>query len=1394
MTAKAKQGSQALAIGGKTARQARVQGIDQIWIINLDRRRDRLERFMQAHPEMLGRINRLPAYDGKTLELTPDIARLFAPNNFDWHKPTMGCALSHLALWQKLADDPDDHAAYLILEDDARLAPSWVTSVERAFHSNHVPGDWEVLFLGGILPKYREFFDKNIALVNGSIAKIKPDCKFGNNPPGYFHFCAYSYLLNKRGAQRLLDLVASGGGVWMQADFLACYTTPDLQPARPVYFLNPLPAHSFQDAEAGLARPYSESGEAEKVDSDIWKKDNRFPEKEISCLLDRSRKLDIYAALGMHPAETSSMDPSAPENFADASGDSSRPVHRAVAGVDKIWLINLRRRLDRLEKFKSSHPEIARRIRVLDAYDGRTLKLTPKIARLFSPNEFGWNKAIMGCSLSHLELWQQLANEPDENARYLILEDDVKLEPDWRKNLEQVFLRGDLPDEWDVLYLGGVLPKYKGIFSQCKEQVSGMIYRVSPNAWFGQNPPNRYFHFGAFAYLLSRRGAKKLLEFIRLQNGIWPQADVLLAYVTPENYPVHVEHYFFDPPLAGCYQDFEDGYVKSYAEGDVAGKLDSDIWKESTSFDENLAREMISLAVPYDIPGALAEARRQTSPYSHATTAKTSLLHATRGRPEQASEARKLWLQKANNPERVEHIFALDHDDESSKSLKKFHHVMQTHDGYSVGAWNLAAQSSTGDILVQMSDDWDPPVGWDDLIAGSLDISLERVLWVNEDYTRKDIMCMAILTRKYYKKHGLFDHRFKNVYSDDDFTARAKKLSAITHAKHIVFKHKHFTTGDSPIDATYQRCNNHEEYHRAHSLFESIHNAMVVDGGDILAKDNRTFASSAVFVGCAKNCGAYLPTVLRNIERIASLFSEAAFVFVENDSTDGTKRSLRDWVANRDKAVLLELDGLTELKPLRTDRMASARNAYLEHIRSTPLKHYDYLLVFDFDHVNSGVLSLEQFRKAIHFLDNTPEAAGVLPVSDPVYYDIWALRHPELSPDDCWKKIREQHNTIGLREATERFVYSRQQSIDARGNPIPVVSAFGGLGIYRQQYALASEYTGTTAEGEEACEHVKFSEIMTARSGRHLYIFPQLRNWAPPEHQRPMEVAIRKICLEQDGAKCEILAPQEHPLDRYRQTNPLYDRRLPLLARLMQEKSPDGTVIDIGANIGDTIALLRVSGVRNPIVALEPSPKFFAVLKRNIETQPSLFGQVQALHAFAGDTTHTLRLEGGTGTASSQRVQLESPDCQPMCAPTIPLQNLGIRDISIVKVDTDGYDASILRSEMPYITRALPIIWAEADIRSAQQHGEWHSLLQETSSIFEWVCAFDNFGFLIAHGRLGDLRLTISELLRYTYRHALLPANRFGQPRIHYLDLVFFPSRWSNVYSAFIESLPEASE
>lgn len=203
-----------------------------------------------------------------------------------------------------------------------------------------------------------------------------------------------------------------------------------------------------------------------------------------------------------------------------------------------------------------------------------------------------------------------------------------------------------------------------------------------------------------------------------------------------------------------------------------------------------------------------------------------SLLHATRGRWSKAIQTMSVWLGRAANPEAVEHWFALDEDDaESQEKLRRFRCVIASEGGYSVGAWNAAAQVASGDVLIQIADDFEPPLGWDKSILDALggDLFAPKVLRVSDGLREDGLITMAIVTRRWYEQHSLFDEAFRNVYSDNDLTERAQKAGAIIDAKHLVFQHHHPIGGKVPMDATYERGNDPAEYERAAALYKAKH-------------------------------------------------------------------------------------------------------------------------------------------------------------------------------------------------------------------------------------------------------------------------------------------------------------------------------------------------------------------------------------------------------------------------------------------------------------------------------------------------------------------------------------------------------------------------------------------
>jgi len=205
--------------------------------------------------------------------------------------------------------------------------------------------------------------------------------------------------------------------------------------------------------------------------------------------------------------------------------------------------------------------------------------------------------------------------------------------------------------------------------------------------------------------------------------------------------------------------------------------------------------------------------------------AKISLLHATRGRPSKAWKTRMEWLRLASNPDAVEHIFAIDSNDAESLMLCIARCVVVSGNGGPVDAWNEAARHAKGEILVQLSDDFEPFQGWDTAIIDSIgNTSKPAVLAVSDGHRTDSLLCMAILTRARYQAQGhLFHPEFFSMFSDNWFTECAHRDDVVIDARdRITFEHLHPAFGKAEMDDTYARSNDTQNYARGAKIFERL--------------------------------------------------------------------------------------------------------------------------------------------------------------------------------------------------------------------------------------------------------------------------------------------------------------------------------------------------------------------------------------------------------------------------------------------------------------------------------------------------------------------------------------------------------------------------------------------
>lgn len=163
-------------------------------VINLKRRPDRkAEMEARLHRQNFTDYEFMDAVDGKELVATEYIYELFKGNNFHYRKGVIGCAMSHIALWKQLMDDPTCDM-YVIIEDDAVPVDDFELKLQKAVRLFASEPRAELCFIGGF--------------------SITVPCENANNLHIIQHPCAKKngpvdgtggYIVKKSGATRFLD-------------------------------------------------------------------------------------------------------------------------------------------------------------------------------------------------------------------------------------------------------------------------------------------------------------------------------------------------------------------------------------------------------------------------------------------------------------------------------------------------------------------------------------------------------------------------------------------------------------------------------------------------------------------------------------------------------------------------------------------------------------------------------------------------------------------------------------------------------------------------------------------------------------------------------------------------------------------------------------------------------------------------------------------------------------------------------------------------------------------------------------------------------------------------------------------------------------------------------------
>lgn len=258
--------------------------------------------------------------------------------------------------------------------------------------------------------------------------------------------------------------------------------------------------------------------------------------------------------------------------------------------------------------------------------------------------------------------------------------------------------------------------------------------------------------------------------------------------------------------------------------------------------------------------------------------------------------------------------------------------------------------------------------------------------------------------------------------------------------------------------------------------------------------------SVVLVMGVVRNGEAHLASDVALLQAALADAKALKWLVIESDSDDHTLRELQGLQQRTPHFHHESLGELRSRLPLRTARIAHCRNHALHTLRHDPAyADVDLVVVADLDGTNP-LLNADAIRSCWVRDDwDVCTANQAAP-----YYDVYALRHPEWSPNDCWAQYHflKRHSPIS-EYGLYASVYARMITIPRHAPWIEVDSAFGGLALYRRHALAHGDYIGLTPQGKEVCEHVTLHATLRAR-GCRIAINPALVNAGYTPHSEPL--------------------------------------------------------------------------------------------------------------------------------------------------------------------------------------------------------------------------------------------------------------------------------------------------
>jgi FkbM family methyltransferase len=256
-----------------------------------------------------------------------------------------------------------------------------------------------------------------------------------------------------------------------------------------------------------------------------------------------------------------------------------------------------------------------------------------------------------------------------------------------------------------------------------------------------------------------------------------------------------------------------------------------------------------------------------------------------------------------------------------------------------------------------------------------------------------------------------------------------------------------------------------------------------------------------------------------------------------------------------------------------------------------------------------------------------------------------------------------------------------------------------------------------------------------------------------------------------------ILIPGNNAQISLYKNDPAANSQMARLAKLIFTKYTNSTMTDIGANVGDTIAVVRTQ-TAIPIIAIEGDSFSYSFLQKNA----AQFKEVHLISEFLGEEKKeikvTIEKEGWNNTIipsvdGANTIKLKTLD------DVITEYKLDNRNIKLLKIDTEGFDTIILRGCKKTILNHHPVLYFEYNGESMNKIGEngLATIMQLKDYGYSNIYIFDCINNLLLATTLDDFN-TIKQLHEYAHTPKTM---------IPYFDICVFHADDTDMANEFLK-------